>query len=274
PPRPEARAGPEPLLRLEGVTRIYPGGRHGVWGRGQDTTAVDGVSFTLTRGEHVGLVGESGCGKSTLTRAILGLEPLQGGRITLDGAEIDAAKGVPGATRAKMQVVFQDPFGSFNPRHKVGRLVAEPFYLSDPQPSATARREAVADALTAVGLSAEDADRYIHEFSGGQRQRIAIARALVIRPALVILDEAVSALDVQVRAQILDLLSDLSSRYDLATLFISHDLHVVRRITERVLIMRQGQIVEEGATETVFTAPTHAYTRALLAAAPRLPEAG
>ena len=256
-----------PLLEVENATRRYPGRRALLGQPRPGKLAVDGVSFTLRRGESLGLVGESGCGKSTLTRAILGLEPLQGGAIRLDGQPVEAPHHVPPALRAKMQVVFQDPYGSFNPRHKVGRLIREPFHLTGP-PDDPART--VAEALEAVGLEASDAEKYIHEFSGGQRQRIAIARALIIRPSLIVLDEAVSALDVRVRAQILDLLAELSDRFDLSYLFISHDLHVVRRITDRVMVMRAGKIVEEGPTERVFNAPEHSYTRSLLDAAPEL----
>ncbi|MEM8657165.1 MAG: dipeptide ABC transporter ATP-binding protein [Pseudomonadota bacterium] len=261
--------GETPLLEVSDVVRTYPGRREGLWGRGVPKVAVDRVSFTLRHGENLGLVGESGCGKSTLTRAILGLEALQGGRIALDGAPI-VAGAVPPAVRAKLQVVFQDPYGSFNPRHRVSRLVTEPFHLAADAPVGAARTRAVAEALEAVGLAAADAEKYIHEFSGGQRQRIAIARALILKPALIVLDEAVSALDVQVRAQILDLLAELTERFALSYLFISHDLHVVRRITDRVLVMKDGQIVEEGRTEDVFAAPGHAYTRSLLAATPHL----
>jgi len=172
--------------------------------------------------------------------------------------------------RRKMQVVFQDPYGSFNPRHRVGRLVAEPFHLLDGAPEGIARDAAVITALENVGMQAADTDRYIHEFSGGQRQRIAIARALIIHPALIILDEAVSALDVSIRARILDLLADLVDRFGLSYLFISHDLSVVRSITDRVLVMRSGVIVEEGPTERIFTAPQHSYTQSLINAAPKL----
>lgn len=175
--------------------------------------------------------------------------------------------------RRKMQVVFQDPYGSFNPRHKVARLVSEPYFLLDDAPTGAKLREAVEQALLSVGMQSSDADKYIHEFSGGQRQRIAIARALVIRPELIILDEAVSALDVSVRAQILDLLTDLSDRLHLSYLFISHDLSVVRSITDRVLVMKSGQIVEQGDTENVFTNPKHPYTKSLIAAAPDLQNA-
>ena len=273
PPVIEGR-GDDILLSLRDVRRVYPGRRTGWWGRSEPVVAVDGVSFDLKRGENLGLVGESGCGKSTLTRAILGLDAIQGGEIRLDGDVIDAAHPMTRAERAKMQVVFQDPYGSFNPRHKVARLVAEPFHLLDAPPTGAARDRAVAEALEAVGLQAGDAGRYIHEFSGGQRQRIAIARALLIRPELIILDEAVSALDVQVRAQILDLLASLSQEFGLSYLFISHDLHVVRNVTDRVLIMQAGRIVEEGVTERVFNDPQHPYTQELIAAAPVLAKAG
>ena len=236
--------------------------------------AVDGVSLAVRAGESVGLVGESGCGKSTLARAVLGLEPMQGGSVTIEGEAVRADERMPRALRAKMQVVFQDPYGSFNPRHRVARLVAEPFHLLDAAPAGTARRAAVEKALTDVGLEPADADKYIHEFSGGQRQRIAIARALIIRPKLIVLDEAVSALDVRVRAQILDLLADLSDRYGMAYLFITHDLGVVQAITDRVLVMKAGKIIEEGPTARVFEAPRHPYTRELIAAAPILEMAG
>jgi peptide/nickel transport system ATP-binding protein len=262
-----AVAAGAPLLEIRNVTRRYPGRRGRFLQRGAPFTAVDDVSFTLHAGESLGLVGGSGCGKSTLTRAILGLEPLQGGEIRLGGAPV-VAPTVPPGLRAQMQVVFQDPFGSFNPRHKVERLVAEPFHLA-PSPDVPVR---VAEALEAVGLRAADGQKYIHEFSGGQRQRIAIARAIVIRPKLVILDEAVSALDVTIRAQILDLLAELQARFGLSYLFISHDLSVVRAVTDRVLVMQAGRIVEEGMTERVFSAPQSLAARALIAAAPRIPE--
>lgn len=256
-----------PLLDVKNLTCSYSTGRT-LLGRKPDFIAVNDVSFTLRRGESLGLVGESGCGKSTLTRAILGLEDVQGGGLAINGEAITAP--VPRHIRTQMQVVFQDPFGSFNPRHKVARLICEPFHLLEKPPKGAARKLAITEALESVGLNQADADKYIHEFSGGQRQRIAIARALIIKPKLIILDEAVSALDVSIRAQILDLLAALSDRFGLSYLFISHDLHVVRRITDRVLVMKAGQIVESGETEAVFSNPQHAYTAELIAAAPAL----
>ncbi|QDY71671.1 ABC transporter ATP-binding protein [Qingshengfaniella alkalisoli] len=261
------------LLSVRNVVREYDTPRSGWFGKHGTFRAVKGVSFDLKRGESLGLVGESGCGKSTLTRAILGLEDVQAGEITLDDEPVFTHGNASRSVRRKMQVVFQDPYGSFNPRHKVGRLVTEPFHLLDNPPTGTARDAAIAEALTSVGLSPDDRNRYIHEFSGGQRQRIAIARALIIKPELIILDEAVSALDVSIRAQILDLLADLSAQFDLSYLFISHDLSVVRSITDRVLVMQAGEFVEQGETEQVFTTPQHPYTQKLLTAAPVLPAA-
>lgn len=257
-----------PLLTVENATRDYPAPVR-LFGRSAPKRAVDNVSFTLNRGERLGLVGESGSGKSTLTRAILGLDPLQAGRITLDGHDVMA--GDP-ATRAKVQVVFQDPYASFNPRHKVGKLITEPFHLIAAAPQGAARQDLIGQTLRSVGLKPEDADRYIHEFSGGQRQRIAIARALITRPDLILLDEAVSALDVSVRAQILDLLADLCRDTGLTYFFVSHDLAVVREVTDRVLVMQAGRIVEQGPTEDVFSNPNHPYTQSLLAASPQLPD--
>ncbi|MEX0350950.1 MAG: ABC transporter ATP-binding protein [Paracoccaceae bacterium] len=262
----------EALLSVQSVTREYRLPRTRLFTQAEYHRAVDGVSFTLKKGERLGLVGESGCGKSTLTRAILGLEPVQGGEILMNGAPVYTEHGANLNVRRAMQVVFQDPFGSFNPRHRVARLITEPYHLLPDPPTGSERSDAVAEALRAVGLSPDDAQKYIHEFSGGQRQRIAIARALIIKPDLILFDEAVSALDVSVRARILDLVAQLCETHDLSYLFISHDLSVVHTITDRVLVMKSGRIVEEGSTDEVFSNPRHPYTRTLIDAAPVLPE--
>ena len=259
------------LLSVQNVSRDYPLPRKSLFSPRNVFRAVKEVSFDIKRGERVGLVGESGCGKSTLTRAILGLEPTQGGQITLDGAPVWRDNSPNLTVRRKMQVVFQDPYGSFNPRHRVARLLTEPFHLISDPPKGDARDQVIAEALTAVGLRPEDAGKHIHAFSGGQRQRIAIARALIIKPDLIVFDEAVSALDVRVRAQILDLMADLSRDYSLTYLFISHDLSVVRSITDRVMVMKAGKIVEDRPTAEIFDSPEHPYTQTLIDAAPQLP---
>jgi peptide/nickel transport system ATP-binding protein len=275
-PERKRRTGPAatPVLSVTGVVRDYQQPRRNIFVRRPPFRAVDHVSFEIFHGENIGLVGESGCGKSTLARAILALDPLQGGEIRLNGKRFSSAGDGPHPElRARMQVVFQDPYGSFNPRHKVRRLVAEPFHLLGERPQGAELERRIHRALEEVGLTASDADKYIHEFSGGQRQRIAIARALIIEPALIVLDEAVSALDVSIRAQVLDLLAGLSDRLDISYLFISHDLSVVRAITDRVFVMKDGKIVEQGDTETVFRSPEHPYTRSLVAATPTLDKA-
>lgn len=263
--------GGEVLLRVEGATRDYPL-RGGVFsGARKVFRALDGVSLAIGRGESVGLVGESGSGKSTLARAILGLEPLDAGRVVFAGRSVESAGRAARLTLRDMQMVFQDPYGSFDPRHRVERLVAEPLHLLGSEAPKGQEREAlVARVLESVGIEAGAKDRYIHEFSGGQRQRIAIARALIIEPALIVLDEAVSALDVSIRAQALDLLAEISQRASIAYLFIAHDLQVVRAITDRVVVMEGGRIVEEGATEAVLSDPQHPYTQTLVEAAPAL----
>jgi peptide/nickel transport system ATP-binding protein len=263
--------GSATVLDVREIVREYPGRRVALWVRPPPVRAVDGVSLTVHAGETVGLVGESGSGKSTLLRIILALDRPQSGGIRLLGEDFSvAASARQRRLRRSIQVVLQDPYGSFDPLWRVEQLIAEPFYTLDAPPGASERRAAIAAALEEVGLSAADARRYPQEFSGGQRQRIAIARALILKPAVIAFDEAVSALDVLVRAQILELLAALAERLELAYLFVSHDLSVVRSIADRVYVMRQGRIVEEGPTEQVFCAPRHDYTKALLAAVPRI----
>ncbi len=267
PPRDPALPGGVPVLEVRNVVRDYRVPTR-PFAKPNYFRAVDDVSFTIERGENLGLVGESGSGKSTLARAIMALEAPQAGHIVLDGAPLD---GGDLKARRKLQVVFQDPYGSFDPRQRVDTLVTEPFHLlGSDAPRGAERQKRIDTALTNVGLQPSDAHKYIHEFSGGQRQRIAIARALIIEPALIVLDEAVSALDVSIRAQILDLLAELSDRLEISYLFISHDLSVVRSITDRVLVMKSGKIVESGRTEDVFANPQHPYTRELIAATPNL----
>jgi peptide/nickel transport system ATP-binding protein len=259
------------VLEVREIVREYPRRRIALWRRPPPLRAVDGASLVIHAGETVGLVGESGSGKSTLLRIILALDRPQSGEIRLLGEDFSVAPNArQRRLRRSIQVVLQDPYGSFDPLWRVEQLIAEPFYALDAPPGVAERRAAIAAALEEVGLSAADARRYPHEFSGGQRQRIAIARALILKPATIAFDEAVSALDVLVRAQILELLAALAERLELAYLFVSHDLSVVRSIADRVYVMRQGRIVEEGPTERVFSAPQHEYTKALLAAVPRI----
>ena len=263
-----------PLLEVDRVERDYPGRRTSLFTKPIPFRAVDDVSFSLREGQSVALVGRSGCGKSTLARMILALDKPTGGAIRLDGATVSAmGEAELKPHRRKMQVVFQDPYGSFNPRHKVERLVAEPLHLLERQPSPAERREQVAQALVDVGLSAADMEKYPHEFSGGQRQRISIARAIITRPKLIVADEPVSALDVSIRAQILDLFADLNSRLGVAYLFITHDLTVARAITDDVMVMHGGKIVERGKTGDVLDRPQSEAAQALVAAAPDLERA-
>jgi peptide/nickel transport system ATP-binding protein len=263
-----------PLLEVAGLAREYPGNRRGLFSRDKPFRAVDGVSLSMRDGQSVALVGRSGCGKSTLARMILALDRPTSGSIRFRGEELTGlSEAALKPARRNMQVVFQDPYGSFNPRHRVERLVAEPLHLADPRPSAEERRELVARALGEVGLARSDMDKYPHEFSGGQRQRISIARALITRPRLIVCDEPVSALDVSIRAQVLDLFADLNQRLGVAYLFITHDLTVARAITDDVLVMHEGRIVESGPTDEVLANPRSEAGRLLVAAAPDLDRA-
>lgn len=266
----QAEAGKPAMLKIENLVCEYPGRRTSLFARAQPFKAVDDVSFEMHDGEILGLVGESGCGKSTLSRAVLGLMRPASGQILSAGKVLNS----PGTLNTQgivhlAQAVFQDPYGSFNPRHTAERLVAEPLFL-DNIASRAEKRMQVTEALESVGLSASDLGKYPHEFSGGQRQRLAIARAIVNHPRLIVADEPVSALDVSIRAQILDLIVELRERKGLAWLFISHDLAVVHALCDTVMVMQHGRIVESGPAKALYAAPGEAYTKQLISAAPDL----
>ena len=244
----------------------------GTWRGHRTLRAVDGVSFDLAAGETLGVVGESGCGKSTLARAILGMVPLARGEVALDGRTL-AADRDQAWWRRDVQIIFQDPLASLNPRMTVGQIIAEPLETLMPELSRDTRRERALAMMERVGLSRGQINRYPHEFSGGQCQRIGIARALVSEPRVVLCDEPVSALDVSIQAQIVNLLTDLQQEIGLALLFIAHDLAVVRHISHRVMVMYLGRMAELADRDTLYHEPLHPYTRALMAAVP-VPEPG
>jgi peptide/nickel transport system ATP-binding protein len=257
------------LVEVDGLDVHYPLPRERLLGPRPKVYAVNDVDITIVPGSSLGVVGESGSGKSTLARAVMALETPTAGTVKLLGCDVHAlSTDELRAHRRHFQMVFQDPYGSLDPRHKVERIVAEPLDALDRQ-SGLARRERVDATLASVGLKASDRDKYPHEFSGGQRQRIAIARALITRPALIVADEPVSALDVSVQAQVLNLLADLGAEFGVTYLLISHDLAVVENVCDRVAVMYLGRIVEEGPTADLFAQPAHPYTQALLDAVPR-----
>ena len=251
-----------PLLSVTDLSVHFPQRRGSVF------RALNGVSFDVNAGETVGLVGESGSGKTTIGRVILGMVPATGGTVAFDGEDITRASRQRRRELARsIQVVFQDPYGSLNPARTVGDTLAEPLFM-DRALSRADRAARIADVLQRVGMPADTAERYPAQFSGGQRQRIAIARAIVARPRLVVCDEPVSALDLSVQAQVLNLLNDLQRSLGLALLFISHDLTVVRHVSRRTLVLYKGEIVERGETQSLHATPRHPYTQSLLAAAP------
>jgi len=260
----------EPILEVENLVKHFPV-RVGVAIKRTvgHVRAVDGVSFTLNKGETLGVVGESGCGKSTLAQVLMRLEPPTSGAVRFHGEDIFTKRGKDlKALRRQIQIVLQDPYTSLNPRMTVGDIIGEPFEIHPEVAPKGARRRKVQDLLDVVGLNPDFINRYPHQFSGGQRQRIGIARALALRPEVIICDEPVSALDVSIQAQVMNLLGDLQRDFGLSYIFIAHDLSVVRHLSDRVAVMYLGKVVEIGTEDEIYTRPSHPYTQALLSAVP------
>ncbi|HEY6633026.1 MAG TPA: dipeptide ABC transporter ATP-binding protein [Rhizobiaceae bacterium] len=256
------------ILEAKNIVRDYHVGG-GLFGKPRTVHAVKGVSFSVEKGKTLAIVGESGCGKSTLARIVTMIDAPTAGELFIEGKKVDIAQdGLTPEMRRKVQIVFQNPYGSLNPRQKIGDVLGEPLLINT-KVGAAERRERAMAMLTKVGLQPEHYHRYPHMFSGGQRQRIAIARALMLNPSLLVLDEPVSALDLSVQAQVLNLLADLQDEFQLTYVFISHDLSVVRYIADEVMVMYYGEAVEYGGREEVFSNPQHSYTKALFAATPR-----
>jgi peptide/nickel transport system ATP-binding protein len=260
----------QPLLVIDRVSKQYRLPREHLLSSAPVVQALDDVSFTLHAGRSLGIVGESGSGKSTLARLVMALEAPTAGRVLLDGQDLNTLSAAQlRRARSQVQMVFQDPYGSLDPRRTVGQTVAEPLAVLHGA-SRSEQRTRAGEALEAVGLRAADLAKYPHEFSGGQRQRIAIARALITRPKLIVADEPVSALDVSVQAQVLNLMQDLQDGFGVTYLFISHDLSVVDLVCDEVVVLQAGRIVEQGPPQRLFQRPEHPYTQRLLAAVPGL----
>jgi peptide/nickel transport system ATP-binding protein len=267
-PAPYSRIG-EPLLKVEGLTKHFPV-RRGAFGHKEFVQAVDNVSFSVGVGQTLGLVGESGCGKTTTGRMLVRLLEPTAGSIMFEGRDIaKVSRRAMRPLRQDLQIIFQDPYSSLNPRHTVGKIVAMPLVVNGIKPPG-GQRKRVQELLELVGLNPEHINRYPHEFSGGQRQRIGIARALALRPKLIVADEPVSALDVSIQAQVINLLRDLQRELDLAFVFIAHDLAVVRHFCEQIAVMYLGKVVEVGDRHQIYETPSHPYTRALLSAVPEV----
>ena len=257
-----------PMLEIRDIKRDYRVPQ-GMFKDDKIVNAVKGVSFKLDKGKTLAIVGESGCGKSTLARILTFIDEPTAGELLIDGQKVDTRPGhLTSEMRQKVQIVFQNPYGSLKPRQKIGDVLGEPLLINTKM-SAAERRERATEMLVKVGLGPEHYNRYPHMFSGGQRQRIAIARALMLNPKLLVLDEPVSALDLSVQAQVLNLLADLQEEFGLTYVFISHDLSVVRYIADEVMVMYYGEAVEYGTRDAVFSDPQHEYTRTLFAATPR-----
>lgn len=260
----------EPLVKVRNLRKYFPVTDGGIVPRVvAQVKAVDGLNFEIYKGETLGLVGESGCGKTTTGRCILQLESATDGEIIFDGRDLcKLSKQEMRPLRQRIQVIFQDPYSSLNPRMTIGQIISEPMMVHGIIPDSAGRRHRVNELLSVVGLNPRFADRYPHEMSGGQRQRVGIARALAVNPEFIICDEAVSALDVSIQAQVINLLEDLREKFDLTYLFISHDLSIVRHLCHRVAVMYLGRMVELAETDELFENPQHPYTKALLEAVP------